>query len=317
MQRVSFFLLLTMLLASCNNSSKPSVSYNSKSETLETRDVVVDSLPWDEVVEGWVLMGNKIICKTPNRDNIYSVYDADSISKLYSFGKEGHGSLEWVAPHLFVQNDSVALVFDNGTKSISIVKNDVISVNNRTPIKDAVNDLKTVNYPIVGYVSLTPDRQELKIVNIENDSIVDRVAFEDKEGKGNSSLFDFAWNVHSNKIVLAHLHSNTFVIYTVDENGRIAQTDYFGEKEKFSEESFYYTDVQCGDDIYLLSQKNIDVENMSGNSEIEVYDYEGKGKYKIVLNFIADKMLLNANNKRLLLTSASDEQLHFVNLKKN
>ena len=82
----------------------------------------------------------------------------------------------------------------------------------------------------------------------------------------------------------------------------------------FSPDRITYSDIACGNYIYLLSQKNVNVEDATGFSEIEIYDYDGVCIKKLVLNIIADKMLLDEANHRLLLTSIEDASINVVKI---
>lgn len=84
-----------------------------------------------------------------------------------------------------------------------------------------------------------------------------------------------------------------------------------------SKENAYYVDVVCGKDyFYLLSAKNVKFsqDGPSGNSEIEIYDYNGNPVAHLQLDFISMKMVVDEDRDRLLLTSPMDEDIHIVQL---
>ena len=56
------------------------------------------------------------------------------------------------------------------------------------------------------------------------------------------------------------------------------------------------------------------MEDATGFSEIEIYDYDGVCIKKLVLNIVADKMLLDEANHRLLLTSIEDASINVVKI---
>ena len=305
-----------LLLLSCNSRINENTYHHPKEDNSLPQEVSAISMAWDEIaIDGWMISGSKLICKTPHQERIYSVYSLGNLQRIGAFGRKGHGNLEWVAPHLFAQNDSVWMVIDNGDRSVYDIKKGLISLVSKLSINEPVNDIKTISYPIVGYVSLTPEKQSLKIFDVEQDTLIDEIAFTDQTGKGQSSIYDFVWNVKDARIILGHLYSDTFIICSIDKTGKILRSDYYETDGKYSGGKCFYTDVQCGDYIYLLSQRNVDIEKMTGHSEIEVYGYDGKGKRKIILDFIADKMLLDHQGSRILLTSIADEMLHIVEQK--
>ena len=78
------------------------------------------------------------------------------------------------------------------------------------------------------------------------------------------------------------------------------------------EREAYYSDVVCGDFIYLLSQREIDLSGMSGTSQIEVYDYSGKPVKLIKLDIMAVRMLYDKHNGRFVFLSPSDNDLHVL-----
>lgn len=138
----------------------------------------------------------------------------------------------------------------------------------------------------------------------------------DTSNKGNASLYDFVWNSnHANRIVIAHQHSERYIVYETDSEHRIVESRIFDTKDdSFSPDRITYSDIACGNYIYLLSQKNVNVEDATGFSEIEIYDYDGVCIKKLVLNIVADKMLLDEANHRLLLTSIEDASINVVKI---
>lgn len=309
-----WIVLSVLFVLSCNESKDAEIFHHTKVDCKEIITANDSCIQWGEIPENWQLTSNEIICRTLEKDSLYKLYTANNVKLVSSFGKKGHGSSEWVAPHLLVKNDSSFVVFDNGTKKLYNVVHDTISYLGISAINEPINDTKAINYPIIGYVSILPNEQSLKIVNIEQDEIIDRISFVDEKEQGNSSLYDFTWNVVGDKIVIAHLYADRFSVSRINEKGRLLRTDIYETTSGYSKDKLNYSDVQCGHYIYLLSQKNIDVNKMEGYSEIDVYDYDGNHQYKIKLAYIADKILLDARNSRLLTTSVSDEFLHIISL---
>lgn len=313
-RRYLWCFVFASILVSCNHKKGAHISHHLKAESKEIRVTNENLIQWEETPETWLLVSDKIICKTSNKNRYYTVYSTNNYKFLSSFGKKGHGNLEWVSPQLIEKDDTTYIVFDNGTKKIYNVVRETISFSRVSSINEPINDPKTITYPIAAYVSLSPNEQNLKIVNIENDIVIDKISFVDEKGQGQSSLYDFAWDAMNDKIVIAHLHTNRFIICTIDKDGRIIQTDSYETTSDFSKDKLYYFGVQCGKNIFLLSQKHVDTENAEGYSEIEVCDYDGNCIYKIKLDYIADKMLLDSPNNRIFTTSVSDDLLHIVSI---
>ena len=282
----------------------------SKIDTVSVQKI--DSI---QDIEYWTLLDGELICKIPSSEMIYTVFDNKTLSKKSVFGKKGRGKNEWISPHIVAKNTDGILVFDNGNKNLYSVKGHNVEKIKIIDIKDAINDVKTINYPIIGYVSVTPNIQCLNLINLEDYNLVDSISFIDSSNKGNSSLYDFVWNGYEDKIVIAHQHSDKFIIYKIDEKYTVIETSIYDTYENFSAERITYSDIACGKYIYILSQKNVNINDATGFSEVEIYDYNGNCIRKLVMNIIADKMLLDENNNRLFLTSIEDNSLNILNLK--
>lgn len=311
---ISYLLFLLVILASCSKGVKVENSIENKLNFKDIDTVRVHKIDYTLNADSWFLMGDNIICHTDSPDSIYLVIDKDTFQKKYFFGHRGHGKNEWVSPHSLAKDSYELFVFDNGDKKMYSVMDGRIEYLRGTNINDAINDARTINYPIVGYVSATPNVQYLKLVNFENGVLVDSISFVDTSNKGNSSLYDFVWNSYRDKIVIAHQHSDRFIVNTIDNKCNIIETTIHKTNDDFSMDRITYSDISCGKYIYLLSQKKVNVNDVTGFSEIEIYDYDGTCVKKIVTDIIADKLLLDEQNNRLLLTSVEDNSINIVKL---
>lgn len=300
-----------MLLFSCTESPKADVHNPINDKFATETKANTKSVEFGEQTSQWLNSGSSIICKTENENAVYVCLDSKTLRKTSEFGKIGHGNKEWVAPSLISAENGSVTIADNGTRKIYDVKGGTIEEKQKLAGKELLNDAKAIVYPTIGYMSMSPKELCFKIADINNMQTLDSIKFESKDG--NSSLYEFTWAYGNNKLVLASQHANQFVVCTLDEEHHIAGKAYFESNEGFDENKAYYTDVACGNSIYLLSQKKVNVEDGSGVSEIEVYDFEGKPQKKYVLDFIAFKMLINGN--KLLLTSIADDNIHVLDLK--
>lgn len=147
------------------------------------------------------------------------------------------------------------MVFDNGNKKLYTVTGDSITSATGYNTTDALNDAKTIAYPAIAYVSATPNEQELKIVDLEKEIVIDSISFVDQTDKGQSLLYDFVWDSHDDRIVIAHQHSDRFIICTTDDSHKITEVTCLDTDKSFSLDRFTYSDIACGHYIYLLSQK--------------------------------------------------------------
>ena len=64
--------------------------------------------------------------------------------------------------------------------------------------------------------------------------------------------------------------------------------------------------------IYLLSQRHVDLAKEKGYSSVEVYDLAGKALKNYKLNFIASQMRIDKSNETIYLLSATDGMLEKI-----
>lgn len=302
---------LGMLLFSCTESPKADVHNPINDKFATETKTSTKSVEFGEQTSQWLNSGSSIICKTENEDAVYVCLDSKTLQKISEFGKIGHGNKEWIAPSLISAEGNSVTIADNGTRKIYDVKGGTIEEKQKLVGKELLNDAKGIAYPTIGYMSMSPKELCLKIADINNMQTLDSIKFESKDG--NSSLYEFSWAYSNNKLVLANQHANQFIVCTLNGKHQITDKAYFESKEGFAEDKVYYTDVACGKNIYILSQKKVNMEDGSGVSEVEVYGFDGKPQKKYILDFIAFKMLINGN--QLLLTSVADDNIHVLDLK--
>lgn len=305
--------LLTLFVA-CNSTSTSNSNKQKNNDFSSLQSVACEDVDNDITIESWLISNDMIVCKTAFTDSVYHTLDLSTMKHLASFGKIGHGHNEWIAPNIFAKTGNKLAVFDNANRTIYDITNYAISVDRKTSIKDAMNDIKTIMYPYVGYTTVTPNEICLKIVNIEKDILTDSISFKDTEGEGKASQYEFAWGYDNGRIVIAHLYKDAYMTCKVNDEGKITEKDYYLSNGKNEKQDMYYSDATCGDDIYLLSQKQVDTETLKGKSEIEVYDYNGKPIKKFLLDFIAEKILLDKKGRRLLLVSAENGHIRYFKL---
>ena len=308
------FILTFWTIIGCQNASnKELVSHKDNIfPTNENAQDITKDFPC--IAESWQIIGDNIITTNATPDSVFSILSCEDLTVKEVFGKKGHSGNEFIAPLVFCGKEKEILIIDNIDKKIYNYSNGVTSQIGTSTIKDALNELRSISYPIVAYSVITPQKQNLKIVNIATGKDVDSVVFKDKEQKEKASLFDFAWNYNNGKIVIALMHSDLFMVCDINHSGELTQIHKYQTDGVFSDNKIYYSDVACGKEIYLLSQKNVDLTNLSGHSSVEIYDYSGKAIKNIDLDFIADKMLLDCSGKKLLFTSTNDEYLHLITI---
>lgn len=215
-------------------------------------------------------------------------------------------------PHALDNGAGALMVIDNANRKLYAVKNNALSEAGSSKIQDVVNDAKTIAYPMVGYVVSSPKGQKLIVANLLEGTHTDSVYVEAKADK--SSMLDFSWTYTNPYLAMAFQYANRLILCKTDTDGHIVAKDVYDGGGKSQQDKIYFTDVACGDYIYLLSQKQVNVNTGEGHSEIEVYTFEGKPVKKMVLDFIAFKMLLDKDGQRLLMSSPADEDIHIVKL---
>lgn len=312
MKRNLFSIAIAILLFSCSE-NKQSEVHTPINDTFSTEQKTsTETVDLGSQTSQWIATDSTIICKTEDDNAVYAILDKETLQKTSDFGKIGHGNKEWINPFLIAANGNNIIVADNGTRKIYNVAGGKIEDRQKLAGTELLNDPKSISYPIIGYVAMSPKSMGLKITNIEQMQTIDSICFTSKDG--NSQIYEFAWACHDSHIVIANQHANQFILCTLDGDKHIKNKEFFEGKAAFDENKVFYTDAACDNNfVYLLSQKQVNMEDGSGHSEIEIYDFNGKPQRKLVLDFIAFKMLLD--NNRLLLTSVADDCIHVARLK--
>lgn len=311
---ILLIICLIQILSSCYKNSRDINSYKKGSTFISYESDSSQTKPFPIVSECWNLIEEHLVCKTNNPDSVFVCVNLSTFQEENTFGKKGRGSMEWMSPHVMAKGTNNFIVLDNGNKKIYSIENNFISFEKTSKISDAVNDVKTIKYPIIGYVSISPNKQSLIIYDIEKDLLIDSLSFVDETNNGNASLYDFTWSIKNENIVIAHQYSDQFSICSLDTNCKLTSINEYQTNSNYSQDKMIYSDVACGRYIYLLSQRNVDLEMFTGFSEIEIFDYKGVGIKKITLDIIADKMVLDEKRNRIILSSEADAAIKIITL---
>lgn len=164
---------------------------------------------------------------------------------------------------------------------------------------------------ILGY---SPREVVWEITDIENLSCSDSIVFFDESKGGNSTLYNFSYDVAFGHAVFAYLYQDGFMIASLSDGRHvIPKLAVKGDGEERMKDGGYYTDVVCGKKcFYILSQGDVETSGLSGTSSIEVYDYEGNPMKKINLDIIASHMVYDEINKRVIFSPSMDNDLHVL-----
>lgn len=312
---------LSLLLFACNGKPKGTV-WEEHVNTLDftsIEQVKTTSFALSEImeIEEWLLSDTLLVCKNSSGNPYYYVINVNDFSVIGAFGHRGHGQNEWIGPRLVQKGEGGFCVLDNGRRAVYEVEKPDTTYSIHK-LKDLtlelpLNNVKSIAYPICAYCTNIPNALVWNVGNIETLSVSDSISFVDENNEGKSIRYDFSYDVNQGYVVFAGLYIDRFMVARLDESNRLSHKLMFvGNGEEDMERKAYYTDVVCGDFIYLLSQRKMDLPNMSGTSQIEVYDYSGKPIKVINLDIVATNMVYDKHNKRFVFLSPSDNDLHVL-----
>lgn len=312
---------LSLLLFACNGKPKEAV-WEEHVNTLDftsVEQVKTTSFALSEImeIEEWLLSDTLLFCKNSSGNPYYYVINVNDFSVTGAFGHRGHGQNEWIGPRLLRKDDGGFCVLDNGRRAVyEVEKSDTVYSIHKLrdlSLQLPLNNVKSIAYPICAYCTNTPNALVWNVGNIETLSVLDSISFVDQNNEGKAIRYEFSYDVNQGNAVLAGLYIDRFMVARLDESNRLSHKLMFvGNGEEDMEHKAYYTDVVCGDFIYLLSQREIDLSGMSGTSQIEVYDYSGKPVKLIKLDIMAVRMLYDKHNGRFVFLSPSDNDLHVL-----
>ncbi|MGM9690734.1 MAG: hypothetical protein ACI3ZJ_07925 [Bacteroidaceae bacterium] len=146
---ILLIICLIQILSSCYKNSRDINSYKKGSTFISYESDSSQTKPFPIVSECWNLIEEHLVCKTNNPDSVFVCVNLSTFQEENTFGKKGHGSMEWMSPHVMAKGTNNFIVLDNGNKKIYSIENNFISFEKTSKISDAVNDVKTIKYPII------------------------------------------------------------------------------------------------------------------------------------------------------------------------
>ena len=304
--------LLALGLTSCAEAKVKEHTHRLTDHFEHIDTIHATSQTFGVVPEEWMLTERQLVCRTENSEALYAVFDRKTLLPAGTFGRRGNGHLEWTMPHAVDNGAESLIVMDNASRKLYAVKDNALNEVGVSCLQDVVNDVKAIAYPVIGYVASTPEAQKLVVANLQDGTHIDSVFVEAREGQ--SAMLDFSWTCSSHRLAMGFQYANRFILCQTDAEGHIKAKDIYDGGGKSQQDKIYFTDVACDDYIYLLSQKQVNVNTGEGHSEIEVYTFEGRPVKKMVLDFIAFKMLLDKDGQRLLMSSPADEDIRIVKI---
>lgn len=317
MKKYKLILILQILcFAGCNKDKHNVVNIDNGHVFEKITDVhdVHITIPDSIQIAEWATDGNSMLIYTDNSNCMFVLMSLDSIAISETFGKKGKGDGEFLMPHVLGDSENGYVIVDNGNKKIFNVRGTNLSEIRKTGELELLNQPRFIDRDIIGYQELSPSQLKLNIYNLPNGESTTIVGFPENGTTDNSDLYDFVWDSQDGKIVTAQLYADLFSIRETDADGNQSVVTHVKGDDNYSQDRIVYSDIACGDFIYLLCQTNVDIEEFTGNSVIEKYDYDGNPVSKYVYDGIIDKIILDQERNRMLFTSPSDEDIHYFEL---
>ena len=320
-----FGMVLIVAMISCGESKSKGNSVCEKNADFPKVVSVPDSaIELDAIIhiDEWNVGDSALVCLSENSDKLFYRFDLDNFQKIDSFGVEGQGPGEFLSPNLMKSANKRTIVADSQKRNFIEFKGNEQSEINCPDLWMLFNQLCDVNYPIVCSYELGRDSEMNEVLkwttmDVTTGETIDSIYFNRYEaGYPDIRLF-LRTSTNGKHIVFITIPKDEFQIAEVSNDGKVIKRNVYKGSVEMSNERPYYVDVVCGKDyFYLLSAKNavFTKDGVSGNTDIEIYDYDGNPVALLQLDVISISMVLDEDRGRLLLTSPLDEDIHLVQL---
>lgn len=309
-------------LCCCQNKDKDSVRWDiaekkqpasSSARTLTTQAQEPGALI---AIADWCIDDSLLVCQSTHTPAAFYRFRLTDFSCKDSFGLKGQGPEEFLYPRLAQKSSQEYLVMDNGKNRFCCLdkKDGSMGESWASPLNHLVNALQTYRYPLISYADYRPDVLTWLLQDAKTGQVADSLVFRDKEEKGQAGRYELNWRFRGDRLVMAFFYLDQFFVTRVLPDNRLERGKLL-QAPSSDREKIYYTDLACADScIYLLSQRSVDVQEQTGVSDVEVYDYEGRPLALYRLDIVAEKMLYDAARRRLLFTCPLDDRIYWADL---
>lgn len=261
-------------------------------------------LPITIDVSDIVMIGSSIACISEQDTFAIHLLDAKNFSPLSKFAKRGEGPGEYLEPEIVVPLDSNLSIVDCWRSRVyDISMGDTLYLDTDLP-----NQIRETGKHQYGYIILNGREHLFKIMDFRTGEITDTLSMSTVSPELNDS--EYFWATNGKKAVFAFLKKRTVLIFDLKDgvlkNGNMLNSS-------LNEGEFAYSGVACLNDRFaLLSHTGVDFEKGTGNSGIEIYDYDGKPIQHIETDLITKRFVYDTENKRFVLTGIDDEFLNII-----
>ena len=310
-------ILIFILLLSCNRNSREGTVKTMADRfpvDIAAKDSVVE-FPNMFALEEWEIKGDTLFILSSGQDSIVSIIGMKNMSLLQSFGSIGQGPDELLHPHLLKSEQGGMFLGDGMSGRIRRIDKgypgEILS-NPGRPIP--MNDACLVGCSHLAYVFMSPRKTQLLIEELSNGIVSDSLNVPMVEPYPKTDVSTMGFKVSSNGkfFVAAYQGVDRFDVVRQSDN-HFMDPCVYKRNSPTGENHFFFIDVNCGSDFFaVLSMRGKDVFSEKSFPDIEIYAYDGSPLARLRIDFLANKVLIDDNENRLLLLSANDENLHLI-----
>lgn len=311
-------LSLLLVISGCQSNRIADIKVFPK-ERMDVIEVEKDSmeLPFLFYPERWFLTGNNLYVLNSEDSPFLTIYDLNAAKTIKQWGTIGNGPEDYVIPSLSEMNrvNSYA-VYSNGQNKMDVYHLDVDSLikickyhfpiwNKERGIPKAYTRMQQLDDTLFVGTSFMPKEIAVDLIDMKNERIIDSVDFLLKPSENSyANPYECKVSVGEGRMVIAYRYVNRLEVYHISSDG-FALEYVIGDDEtqetlcnldRDDEMILYYSDVICGrKGIYALFKGVQDQVSASANSQLEIYDLNGKVEQIIDLKQGISSFVLDEN----------------------